>query len=114
MRGHVILRRMTDNTDRLADLLNVYADHPLDDGDAVLVLDDQVCLEIEGLAQHWDPVVRRNTARIVRETSSSVLVLIARPERVLLASDYQLWRDLHGDLRDSDVQLHPVRALPAA
>lgn len=102
---------MTD--DRLTDLLHVYADHPLDDGDAVLLLDDEVCLEIEGLADHWD-TVRESTARIVRDTSTSVVVLIARPERTLRDSDYQLWRDLHQDLRDSDVQLHPVRALPAA
>lgn len=105
---------MTADDDRLADLLDVYADHPLDDGDVVLVLDDQVCLEVEGLAEHWDPLVRRNTAKIVRETSTSVLVLIARAERTLLDRDYQLWRDLHADLRDTDVQLHPVRALPAA
>lgn len=39
---------------------------------------------------------------------------IARPACVLLASDHQLWRDLHADLRGSDVQLLPVRALPAA
>ena len=107
-----MLRAMTDD-DRLADLLHVYADHPLDDGDAVLVLDDHVCLEVEGLADHWDSA-RESTARIVRETSSSVVVLIARPDRVLRDGDYQLWRDLHADLRDSDVQLHPVRALPAA
>ena len=109
-----MLSAMTADDDRLADLLDVYADHPLDDGDVVLVLDDQVCLEVEGLAEHWDPLVRRNTAKIVRETSTSVLVLIARPERTLLDRDYQLWRDLHADLRDTDVQLHPVRALPAA
>lgn len=105
---------MTENDGRLADLLCVYADHPLDDGDAVLVLDDSVCLEIEGLADHWDSVLRRNTAQVVRGTSERVLVLIARPDAVLQDSDYQLWRDLHAELRDSAVQLLPVRALPAA
>src|SRR5688500_20325238 len=107
-----MLSAMTADDGRLADLLDVYADHPLDDGDVVLVLDDQVCLEVEGLAEHWDPLVRRNTAKIVRETSTSVVVLIARPERTLIDRDYQLGRDLHTDLRDTDVQLHPVRGRP--
>ena len=105
---------MTLEPDRLAELLEIYADDPLENGDALLVLDDRVCLEIEGLADHWDHVLRRNTASVVRETSTSVLVLIARTGAELLDTDYQLWRDLHADLRDSDVQLLPVRALPAA
>lgn len=105
---------MTDDNDHLAELLEIYADHPLDDGDAVLVLDSKVCLEIEGLADHWDDVLRRNTASVVRSNAGSVLVLIARADAELLDTDYQLWRDLHAELRDSEVQLLPVRALPAA
>jgi hypothetical protein len=105
---------MTENDRRLAELLCVYADRPLENGDAVLVLNDKVCFEVEGLADHWDDVLRRRTAEVVRSTSVRVLVLIARPEGVLQDSDYQLWRDLHADLRDSVVQLLPVRALPAA
>ena len=112
--NRAILPPMTDDTDRLAQLLDVYADHPLDDGDAVLVLDEQVCLEIEGLADHWDDVLRRSTASVVRTTAARVIVLIARTGAELLDSDYQLWRDLHAELRDSEVQLLPVRALPAA
>lgn len=108
----VMLLGMTD--DRLAELLDVYADHPLDDGDAVLVLDDAVCLELGGLAAHWDPMVRASTASIVRSTATRAIVLIARPDARLQDSDYQLWRELHADLRDSAVQLLPVRALPAA
>lgn len=104
---------MTD-PERLAELLDIYADHTLDDGDAVLVLDHEVCLEIGQLATRWDPVLRRNTAHIVRSTAGQALVLIARADAVLHDSDYQLWRDLHADLRDSSVQLLPVRALPAA
>lgn len=105
---------MTENDGRLTEILCVYADHPLDEGDAVLVLDDSVCLEIEGLADHWDAVLRRSTAEVVRGTSERLLVLIARQGAVLQAKDYQLWRDLHADLRDSAVELLPVRALPAA
>lgn len=102
------------NDDGLAQVLRIYADHPLDDGDAVLLLDDEVCVEIEGLALEWDPELRRNTASVLRKTAVRALVLIARRGGVLRDSDYQLWRDLHADLRDSDVQLLPVRALPAA
>lgn len=105
---------MTDDDDKLADVLRIYADHPMRDGDVVLLLDDKVCFEVEGLAIHWDAVLRRNTANIVRETAQRAVVLIARRHRKLRDSDYQLWRDLHADLRDSDVQLLPVRALPAA
>ena len=100
--------------DRLAEVLRIYADHPLDDGDAVLVIDDEVCLEIEDLADEWDEVLRSTTTQVLLSTASRVQVAIARRSSVLQARDYQLWRDLHADLRDSDVQLLPVRALPAA
>lgn len=98
----------------LADVLRLYAEHPLDEGDAVLLLDDRVCLEIERLAIDWDDVLRRKTADVVRASARRLLVAIARPRGVLLDSDYQLWRDLHADLRGSQVDLMPVRALPAA
>ena len=102
---------MTDEN-RLAELLDVYADHPLADGDAVLVIDDEVCLEIDRLAEHW-PALRISTVHVLR-SSARAMVLIARPGATLLDRDYQLWRELHADLRDSAVQLLPVRALPAA
>jgi hypothetical protein len=85
--------------DRLADVLRVYAEHPLDEGDAVLLIDDEVCLELEGLADEWDQVLRSTSAQILLSTADRVLVAIARPSGVLL---------------DSPVQLLPVRALPAA
>ena len=103
---------MTDE-DRLAELLCIYADHPLDDGDGVLVIDGEVCLEIERLADEW-ATLRHSTVSVLRASASRALVLIARPEATLHDSDYQLWRDLHADLRDAPVQLLPVRALPAA
>ena len=104
---------MTQN-EQLAEVISIYTDHPLEDGDVVLLLDDKVCMEIEQLATEWDDVLRRNLAQVVRSTSTRVLVLIARPDGVLRDSDYQVWRDLHAELRDSDVELLPVRALPAA
>ena len=108
-----ILLGMTQN-EQLAEILSIYTDHPLDEGDAVLLLDDKVCLEIEQLATEWDDVLRHKTAQVVRSSASRALVHIARPDGVLRDSDYQVWRDLHADLRDSDVDLLPVRALPAA
>ncbi|MCW2681539.1 MAG: hypothetical protein JWM62_2940 [Frankiales bacterium] len=95
--------------DRLAEVLRIYADHPLDEGDAVLLIDDEVCLEIGDLAE-----LRSRSTQVLLTAAARVQVAIARRSGVLRDSDYQLWRDLHADLRDSDVQLLPVRALPAA
>ena len=98
--------------DRVDEALRVYAEHPLDDGDTVLLV-DSTCLELTGLADHWDGDVRAGVTRALRD-ASRVVVAIARDGASLRPSDYQLWRDLHAGLRDSDVALLPVRALPAA
>lgn len=99
----------------LADVLRIYADDPLDDGDAILLfLDERTCVEIAGLAREWDQQLRENTAYILRQTGRRVQVAIARADGQLLPADFQLWRDLHAELRDADVELLPVRALPAA
>lgn len=104
----------TSDEDRLRAVLRVYAEDPLDDGDAVLFLDGRVCVEITGLATEWDSVLRRNTASILRKTARSVVVAIARAGATAQPGDLQLWRDLAAELRDSDVALHPLRLLPAA
>jgi hypothetical protein len=83
-------------------------------GDVALVLDGKVCVEVERLANEWDNELCRNTAWILRETARSVVVAIARPAGSLLPADFQLWRDLHQELRGSSVDLSPLRALPAA
>jgi len=94
--------------------LRIYADDPLEDGDAVLLIDDTICLEIERLADEWDDRGRRSLADILTKTARRVLVAIARDGSELLPGDYQLWRELHQELRDTEVELLPVRALPAA
>lgn len=110
-----MLPGMTDSHDqRLAEVLRIYADDPLDDGDAVFLLDGAVCFEVAGLADHWDDLLRRNTAQILREQACRAVLAIARPGADLTPSDYQVWRDLHADLRGSAVDLLPVKALPAA
>ena len=98
----------------LSKVLSIYEDDPMEDGDAVLLLDNKVCLELEGLADHWDAELRASTVGILRETARAVLVAVARPHGVLLPGDYRLWRDLHADLREDDVTVLPLRALPAA
>jgi hypothetical protein len=106
-------RRPYDD-ERLTELLGRYAQAPLSDGDAVVVLDD-VAVELEGLADAWDGELRRSLAHIVgRLPARRLLLAIARPGGELRPSDFLLWRDLHQDLRDEDVQVLPVRALPAA
>lgn len=108
-----ILRCMTSNT-AIENVLRVYSDYPLEDGDAVLLLDDAVCLEMEQLAAQWDDVLRTNTAEIVRRTARKLVVAIARSGRDLRPSDFQLWRELHDELRHDDVDLAPLQSLPAA
>lgn len=94
--------------------LRLYEDDPLCDGDALLLLDGTVCLELAGMADNWDDVGRRNLVEILTTTSRRVQVAIAREHSNLRPGDYQLWRELHDSLRDTGVELLPVRALPAA
>ena len=94
--------------------LRIYADAPMSDGDVLLLLDDTVCLEFEQLTACWDAVSRRHLAEVVGSTASRALLAVAREGGELLPADYQLWRDLHEDLRATSVELLPVRALPAA
>lgn len=97
----------------LSPVLSLYAEYPLDDGDAVLLLDDAVAMEVAGLADHWDGELRARITELLARTARSVTLAIARPRSGLLDSDYQVWRDLHADLRHTDIDLAPVRALPA-
>lgn len=96
----------------LVQVLEIYAGAPMPAGDAALLLDNKVCVEIERLATEWDAELCRNTAFILRETTSNVIVAIARPGGALLPQDYQLWRDLHREPRGSAVELQPRRVGP--
>ena len=100
--------------DREEQALRVYLDAPLQDGDAVLLLDQKVCLELEQLTEGWDEVIRRNLIHMLSQAAARVLVAVARDGSVLRPSDYQVWRELHAGLREADVELLPLRALPAA
>lgn len=112
-----ILRLMSPppyDDETMAQVLQIYADAPMREGDAALLLDHKLCVEVERMANEWDDELCRNTAYILRETTTSVVVAIARPGASLLPQDFQLWRDLHRELRGSAVDLQPLRALPAA
>lgn len=106
--GSVSPSAMTlDPAANLAAALRAYSDIPLDAGDAVLLLDGKVAMQVDGLADQWYDQLRRNTVKILRETARHVVVAIARPGADLGPRDYQLWRDLHQDLA-------PQRRRPAA
>lgn len=102
------------HTDREQQALRIYADDPLEDGDAVLLLDETFCLELEGLADAWDDVGRRNLVRVLRRTAERAVLAIARDRGQLLPGDHQIWRDLNADLDGTNIDLLPVQALPAA
>ena len=96
-------------------VLRAYEEHPMAAGDAVLLLDDEVCLELAGLGDQWTDGGSAPLLRILAGTGCrSVRLLVARPGAELLASDYQLWRELHAGLRDTGTELRTLWALPAA
>ncbi len=103
-----------DDDDGDEQVLRIYRDAPMSDGDAVLLLDGDVCLELQGMADGWGDLGRRNLVSILTRTSQRVLVAIARPRAQLRPGDHQIWRDLHRELAGTGVDLLPVRALPAA
>lgn len=102
------------DTPRERQALRVYADDPMEDGDAVLLLDEKVCLELEQLANEWEDDVPPLLVDLLAQQAQRVLVAVARDGEQLLPSDYALWRRLHAGLRDLDVDLLPLRVLPAA
>jgi len=106
--------RPTPRSAAAAAVLATYLDSPLPAGDAVVLLDGVICVEVADLARQWDSTVRRDTATLLRGTASHVVIAIARPEARLLPEDRRLWHELHDELRDGAVELAPLQALPAA
>lgn len=96
-------------------VLAIYTKHPMMNGDVALLTDLDVVQEVEGLADHWDPVLRRNIAYLLREVGARELqVAIARPDAELLPQDHALWADLREELLDAPIRVLPLIALPAA
>ena len=101
--------------DDMQKVLAAYDDHPMQDGDVALLTDLKVIQEVAGLADHWDPVLRRNIASVLTEVGVTELVVgIARRDRQLHPEDHALWADLREELLDSPMTVHPLVALPAA
>lgn len=97
----------------LEKILAAYDDHPMRDGDAVLLMDHQVALEVEGLADNWSAELREGIAETVRLHSRSVQLAVARHGKVLHPGDHALWADLREELL-ADVDVLPIIAVSAA
>lgn len=97
------------------DIVSIYRDHPMPDGDAVLLLEElHVATEVEGLADHWDQTLCRNLASVLRELGAQeVQIGIARAHEVLQARDHQLLGDLREELAGSGILVRDLLALPA-
>ncbi|MCW2601609.1 MAG: hypothetical protein JWM02_3438 [Frankiales bacterium] len=96
-------------------VLKAYREHPMCNGDVALLTDLAVVQEVEGLADHWDPVLRANIAHVLTEIGARELqIAIARPDAELLPQDHALWADLREELLGSAITVLPVVALPAA
>lgn len=98
------------------DLMTIYSTHPMQDGDVVLLVEDlQLATEIEGLADHWDDVLCRNTAHVLKEIEApDVEVAIARRGGELRERDHRLLRELRQELAGSGIIVRPLVVLPAA
>lgn len=83
------------------------------DGDAVLRLDDLTCMEIAGLAHHWDATMRTKLAHVLAQTCERATLAIARRGGVLFPADHALWAELREELLGGPVNLEPLLALPA-
>ena len=101
-------------TDKTETAIALYDAQPMRRGDVALLIDDGVCMEVEGLADCWDAQLRRNLAATLRAGARRVLIVVARPGRQLLASDHVLWAELREELLDSSVELLPIRGVAAA
>lgn len=94
--------------------LQTYVDIPLDDGDAVLLLDGTVCLEIGRLTEDWSPEHRAGLVEMLVATCTTVLLALARPGRAARPADLIVWAELRDALAERDLLLLPLALLPTA
>ncbi len=92
--------------------LEVYLQHPLDDGEALLLLDGSVCLEL--LRPPGGPSLLDPALRTAARACSTVLLAVARPGRRARAADLLLWTEVFEAVDGVDVELLPLVVLPAA
>ena len=98
----------------LPQALEVYLQHPLDDGEAVLLLPDEaVCLEL-GALPDADDVPARVAELVERLHTPVVLLGVARRHRRARPADLLLWTELCAQLDPAATELLPLQVLPAA
>lgn len=101
--------------DKWSEIRAVYTDIPLENGDALIVTDLSAIQQVDGLADHWDPTVRRFVVKILTEMDvREVRLAIARPGAELLPQDHALWADLREELLGSGIRVLAPEGLPAA
>lgn len=106
---------VNDDRDPFAEAIAIYDEFPMNDGGVALLTDLAMIQQIDGLADEWDSVLRRNIAYVLKEIGvGEVVVAIARRGRQLLPADHALWADLREELLDTPIVVRPVVALDAA
>lgn len=92
--------------------LAAYDTFPMDEGDAALLLDEAVCLEVEQLAVDWDDELVKSLASTLL-SASKVRLLVARRGGRPLPSDVRLWTALRLALAGR-VEVQPLTTMRAA
>jgi hypothetical protein len=101
--------------EKLEDILAAYRDSPMDNGDATIVTDLELVIEVGGMADLWDRVAGRNLCEVLRESGAQEIALaIARPESALLPQDHAMWADIREELHGSGIAIRDPIGLPAA
>jgi len=107
-----IVPRMTTVLEpRESTALEIYTEHPLQDGDVVLLLDGKRILEINGLADHWQEARDGVLHTLTTNARRRVLLAVTRRGADLHGGDHALWADLRASLEASRIQVLPVQAL---
>ncbi len=100
-------------TTRTTGALEIYEQYPMEDGDAVILLDDTVCLELEQPGRAPDRTLLDGLVHALRTSASVVVLAVARTGRRPRPADLLLWTELCAALADSGAQLRPLVLLPA-
>lgn len=104
----------SDITDKERAALDVYAEEPTAAGDLVLMFNEDVIIELEGGADHWDDMRPFTFLRGLSGAAYRVLPAIARPGADLLDADRRLWAELREVVTEAGMEVGPLQALRAA
>ena len=101
-------------TEKERSALEAYGDVPTPAGDLVLLFNEEVIIELEGGADHWEQLRPFTFLREIGGSAHRVVPAIARPGADLLDSDRTLWAELCEVVREAGVEVGPLQALRAA